>query len=281
MGLAVHSGMVRRAWNARSHPTMSAPVIAHMTNPVRANFGATGPALLSVFDRIVVINLPERADRRAEIDAQLRRIGLSLDHPSVTIFNGIRPSEAAGFPNIGTRGCFLSHLGVLKLARDENWNAVLVLEDDLNFARNVNALIPGLAAELSSRDWGMVYGFRPPELTAIPRSGPLLVEVPASDSIICLHIVAFQREAILRAIPYLEAILERPAGSPDGGPMHVDGAYNWFRAAYPQFSTFVTRESLGFQRSSRTDIQLQGWPDRIPGVEPLVRRLRQIKNRFA
>ncbi|MCL4675754.1 MAG: hypothetical protein KJZ59_06980, partial [Pararhodobacter sp.] len=61
-------------------------------------------ALLDTFGRIVVINLPERADRRQAIDTELRRAGLSLDHPSVELFVAIRPESAAGFPSRGAHG---------------------------------------------------------------------------------------------------------------------------------------------------------------------------------
>ena len=45
-----------------------------------------GRQLLDVFGSVFVINLPDRADRRREMDAQLALVGLGLDHPAVTLF---------------------------------------------------------------------------------------------------------------------------------------------------------------------------------------------------
>ncbi len=45
-----------------------------------------GAALLALAGRVVVINLPDRADRRQAIGAELARLGLGLEHPAVTLF---------------------------------------------------------------------------------------------------------------------------------------------------------------------------------------------------
>ncbi len=61
-------------------------------------------------------------------------------------------------------------------------------------------------------------------------------------------------------VDYLEAMLQRPKGSPDGGPMHVDGAYSWFRRAHPEVAAYVCTPSVAQQRSSRSDISVPtGW----------------------
>lgn len=91
-----------------------------------------------------------------------------------------------------------------------------------------------------------------------PPAGPThgdLVRSQADELIGTTHFVTFQGEAIPAAVHYLEQILARPAGDPEGGPMHVDGAYNWFRRANPQFKTVLAVPELGFQRASRTDIR--------------------------
>ncbi|MEX1060616.1 MAG: glycosyltransferase family 25 protein, partial [Methyloceanibacter sp.] len=62
---------------------------------------------------ISIINLEHRTDRRIAMQKQLSRIGWQAE-----FFAAIRPDIAADFPSIGARGCFLSHLAVLKNARD-------------------------------------------------------------------------------------------------------------------------------------------------------------------
>ncbi len=78
-------------------------------------------------------------------------------------------------------------------------------------------------------------------------------------------------------IPYMAAIYSRPLGDPQGGAMHVDGAYSWFRAAHPQCLTIAPVRSISVQRSSRSDIHPLRWFDRIPVLAPIVGSLRRVR----
>jgi hypothetical protein len=57
-----------------------------------------------------------------------------------------------------------------------------------------------------------------------------------------------------RMIAFLEAGSTRPSGHPDGGPMHVDGSVNGFRAQNPEVRMQLSDPSLGHERSSPSDI---------------------------
>jgi len=113
---------------------------------------------LEHFDAIFVINLPARADRRREMDQQLRRLGLSLQHEKVVLFPAVRPDSPGGFPSIGARGCFMSHLGVLQMAQAKGVDNILILEDDCDFSKNVTAMLSQLDDGLQKMDWAIVYG---------------------------------------------------------------------------------------------------------------------------
>ena len=121
--------------------------------------GQAGQDLIAACGQIVVINLPERADRRAEFEVQLNRIGLSFKDPSVRIFDAIRPTAREGFPSIGARGCFLSHLAVLRKALEDGAEKVLLCEDDLNFTQTFPSRARDLRAALDREDWDIFYGF--------------------------------------------------------------------------------------------------------------------------
>jgi GR25 family glycosyltransferase involved in LPS biosynthesis len=73
-------------------------------------------------DKIFYINLNKRPDRRLEIENELNTFGLSYER-----------FEAIETPGCGIYGCGLSHLGVLKIARDRRYKNVLILEDDFTF----------------------------------------------------------------------------------------------------------------------------------------------------
>jgi glycosyl transferase family 25 len=67
------------------------------------------------------INLDRRPDRRAEIEGELERMGISGERfPAIDI-------------SPGAVGCIISHIESLKLAKERGYPNVLILEDDLTF----------------------------------------------------------------------------------------------------------------------------------------------------
>jgi hypothetical protein len=58
------------------------------------------------FDRIRIINLPSRPDRRREMEAELRRLGLAGD-PRVEFVDGVVVEDMAPFRARGEKGVFL------------------------------------------------------------------------------------------------------------------------------------------------------------------------------
>jgi len=235
-------------------------------------------ALLDSFGRIVILNLPERADRRRGIEAELRRAGLSLDHPAVILFPAIRPASAAGFPSIGAHGAFLSHSAVMERMLAEEWERMLVLEDDMGFAPGAVARLPGLARALAGRDWGLVYGHPgdlPDRTPAADAEG--LITLPPDLGLIQLHFLGLSRAAVTRILPELRAMPTRPEGSPEGGPMHVDGALNFLRQRMPDLTALAIAPAIATQRASRSDIAAPRWFDRVPGLRELTAALRRLR----
>lgn len=169
---------------------------------------------------------------------------------NVEFYDAHRPSKAAGFPGLGARGCFESHLSVLRAARDAQAKSLLLLEDDLDFTRDGRERLGGLLDDLAGRSWDFFYGAH--VLGTDGRRG--LVEIPADEPVLTASCLAFSGEVIPEVVDFLEGILTRPAGSPDYGPMHVDGAYTVFRMLNPDCRTFAAFPTLGRQRSSPSDI---------------------------
>lgn len=233
---------------------------------------------LTTFDRIYVINLANRADRRAEIQVQLQRVGLSLDNPPVRLFPAVRPESPGAFPSIGSRGCFLSHLAVLKDAATAGCQRILIFEDDLDFAPAGLATIEPAFEALSGQDWGVFYGGHRID-KVLPPDGPIQVVEPTLP-ITLGHFVGIRAPWIEVAVHYLEAMLGRPAGDPRGGPMHVDGAYSWLRAEHPTLETWIAVPELGVQRASRTDIHELRWYDTWPGVRDMTQAARRMRRRL-
>ncbi|WP_347989614.1 glycosyltransferase family 25 protein [Methylomonas sp. AM2-LC] len=232
--------------------------------------------LLDYFQGIYIINLPSRTDRLSEIQDQFKKIGLSLDHPNIHVFAAIRPDDAGEFENIGARGCFLSHLGVLKDARSRQLETILVFEDDLDFASDFLARVDSLIEQLKTADWGIYYGgHRLSKLLALTNQADL-VEVDSDLTVVTAHFIGFRQPVIDGLINYLEQALTRPAGSPECGPMHVDGAYSWFRKEHPHVRVFLSVPELGYQRMSRTDIHELKWYDQVIGIRTITQIVRKL-----
>jgi len=68
------------------------------------------------------INLEERQDRRIHVEQQLASIGIHTPGR----FNAIKMKD-------GRIGCSMSHLKCLQLAKKNNWEHVLIVEDDITF----------------------------------------------------------------------------------------------------------------------------------------------------
>lgn len=237
-------------------------------------------SLLHYFDRIYVINLAYRTDRRAEMETQLRRIGLSFSTPGVQRFEAVRPADAGGFPTVGTHGCFLSHLGVLRDAARAGHRRILLFEDDLDFSSDFAERVPAVLDALAHTPWSLFYGgYRIDDGAALPAAAGPLRAVPGSLSFSCAHFVGFERDTITSLVEDLEGLLRRRPGDPEGGPMHVDGAYARYRSRHPECRTLVAVPELGHQRPSRTDIHALRWYDLWPGVRAAAQRLRRLRHR--
>ena len=224
------------------------------------------------FDEVRIINLVDRPDRRREMIDQLRRLG---GMPSNTdFFEARRPESAGSFPSVGTRGCFESHLSVLRAARDSGTETLLLMEDDFDFTREGLAAAGAIFSQLSIQDWSIFYGAH---LLGDGRRG--LFRLSADEPVLTASFVAFKRRAIVELVDFLEAMLKRPAGSPDYGPMHVDGAYTVFRLLNPEHATFAAFPSLGRQRSSPSDITPGNMIlDRWAGTRKIATVLRKAYN---
>lgn len=233
--------------------------------------------LFSHFDRIYVINLAFRADRRREINAQLRRVDRSLEHEQVVLFDAVRPDDAGDFPSIGGKGCFMSHLNVLKDMQTKGYKRILIVEDDADFTKHFLSPHPDINQAVQEQDWGLFYfGYSLADTCKVTGDQPV-GKVAPTDNLGLTHGMAVDHSIVDDIIPYFEAMAARPGGDPKGGPMQIDGAYSWFRKDHPTVLTLATRNQLMIQRPSATDIHPPTWREHIPLINLLRRGKSQLK----
>jgi glycosyl transferase family 25 len=85
------------------------------------------------------INLETRPDRKAHVERELSILGITAER-----FNAIRLEN-------GALGCSLSHLKCLELAKKNNWEHILIVEDDIQFL-NPTLFVNQMNSFLSNHD---------------------------------------------------------------------------------------------------------------------------------
>lgn len=204
------------------------------------------------FDRIRIINLPSRPDRRAEMLRELRRIGLDGD-PRVQFVNGVLVEDKAPWRAPGEKGVFLAQLGIIKDAAAAG-ESVLILEDDVDFT-------------------SAAAGWRRPEDCDILYGGYLPADANDlhSTDIMGAHCIGFSARAVQELAPFLTDLLNHESPPP------IDGAYVWFRRQRDGFRTEFAEPVVAIQRPSRSDITPAHRLDKIPLLMGPMNALRRLK----
>jgi glycosyl transferase family 25 len=225
------------------------------------------PSVFDQFDRIRIVSLRERSDRRAEMIEQFRAMRLE-NSAKLKFFDAFRMPDAGPFRAIGSHGNFLSHLAILKEAAEAG-ESVLVLEDDCDF-------LPEVERYQIPDGWDIFYGgFTASNAHDLHRS-----------HIVGSHCMAFSARAAALAADYLEKLLDPTtppepiaAAEPGFNPAirpSIDGAYVWLRRSYPELKTVFAL--LSRQRPSRSDVAPPKFFDQLPilkNIAPLARKLKR------
>ena len=238
-----------------------------------------GGNFLRAFDAVYLLNLPERTDRLRESFAVLEEVDAEA-RTLVEVVPGVRATEAHGFPSVGAYGCFKAHLQALRLAMERGVGSVLVLEDDFYVEREMEGAWPTVEAVLAGEPWDLVnVGFHDSfDLTQEDERGLVF---RTNEALGLAHCYAVSGAALPALVAYLELVLVRPEGHPQGGAMHFDGALHHFFVEHPGAVRLRLRRSLVGQRSSRSDIAGARWFDRdLAGAGWAVAGLRRLRNRF-
>lgn len=202
----------------------------------------------NTYDRIIVVNLPERVDRRRQMIAELQGKVSAYE-----FFPAICPRDAGAFRSRGSHGAFLSHLTLLERAASRE-ESILILQDDCQFISSV-------------------YDTEIREETQIFYGGYVATSYPAAPHISDIeqaHCMGFSAEICPPLAAYLQQIY---TGGQSRLPP-IDGAIVNFRRSTPVRAQFSL---ISRQRSSRSDITPSRL-DEISALRPLLPPVRYIKN---
>lgn len=120
------------------------------------------PSFLNTyFDKIYCINLDRRPDRWAECEAIFKKHDLVVERVSAVDGNPdpVNIKMTASDNRVikpGMIGCAMSHLKVCQLAKAANYNQILILEDDIDFAENLNSEFEKYILQLPA-NWSLLY----------------------------------------------------------------------------------------------------------------------------
>jgi len=120
------------------------------------------------FKNIVYLNLEERTDRKKEIESELAKFNINAQR-----FDAFKVNLIQALRYMGNRtdlddhslklapsrvGASKSHLGAVQLAKDNNWDNVLILEDDVKFVDNAPYILEQALLELKDLPrWDVLY----------------------------------------------------------------------------------------------------------------------------
>ena len=237
----------------------------------------TNRSFASFFDRIYVINLPSRPDRLESIRQEMRQLGIADLDSKLCVPDAPICDDAGGFPTKGVRGNFLSHLGNLEDAIENDFERILVLEDDAIFRRRLWRLDYQnyVLSQVEEHDWSMWFPGH--QLTTHARDAAKPV-YPTQTGFRWAHCYAVHRRGLRSLRDYLQLVARRDAGHPEGGKMYIDGALSHFRKQFSDHICLVSNPVLSIQKS--TDTNLGQMQDPLhQGTVPLLKGVaRQAKD---
>jgi glycosyl transferase, family 25 len=204
------------------------------------------------FDQVRIISLAHRKDRRHEVTAELKRLGLDIDGDRVAFFDAFKSDDANGFYSAGAHGCYLSHMTLLEQAT----GSILILEDDCDFTESAKSYI----VPECDIFYGGYYAQTPGN--------------PEDSDIIGAHMMGYFTPNVVAQ--YLRRILKDEEFRSNVPPPPIDGAIVWYRRANPDVRTVFAVPALAHQRPSRTDIGQSGWIDRIKFIGSSARKIKRI-----
>ena len=108
--------------------------------------------LNNFFSKIYYINMSIATDRNQKMIELFKKYNIEAFR-----FEAIVPTEKGPYKNEGTRGCLLSHWEIIKKAKSENLDNVLIFEDDVEFIPEFNLKIIPILEQLKKEPWDMIY----------------------------------------------------------------------------------------------------------------------------
>lgn len=163
---------------------------------------------LDFFEEVYYINLDYRTDRRELFEKRAKEAGIV----DLIRFPAIQPNigdcgfneETLKHPDLLLRrnqaGCSMSHLAIIKSAKERNVKNVLIFEDDCIFLDGFKEKAQKCADDLKKIDWDILYFGGEPNYSSHPISDNL--SMMGYGGVYCLHAYAINNSFYDLALTY-------------------------------------------------------------------------------
>jgi GR25 family glycosyltransferase involved in LPS biosynthesis len=189
------------------------------------------------FSKVLLVNLPERTDRFQEAVAEMTKHGIK-NYEWVTAH---KDEES------GARGLHKTLFSILERAKAEDWDNILILEDDCVLTENSNQYLETMIQELKYLDWDLFYlgGNVNSNFVRVPKCDYLL----RCDMIISTHALAYSKQGWKLMLQEMRRI--KAANVVNIEPIDLTLA----RVIQPRGKTYIANPMLATQRPGWSDVE--------------------------
>jgi GR25 family glycosyltransferase involved in LPS biosynthesis len=106
------------------------------------------------FSKIYCINLDKRTDKYSECLIEFNKIGIDVER--ISAVDGSSVFTMGIHKNAGAYGLMLTNINIIQNARQNNYETILILEDDVMFIENFNELFNEKIKSLPD-NWDLLY----------------------------------------------------------------------------------------------------------------------------
>lgn len=196
------------------------------------------------FERVIVISLVRRQDRRALITRELHSVG-------VHTFDFLDAVETP----CGPLGCTLSHIMAVQKCKDTRARTCLVLEDDFAFDQDPDTAVRYVNAFFGARistDWDLIY-LSSNVMVAKNTSNPLFLKVIDAQTTSGYAVNSHYYDELLHT--YTSSAWLLNDGKCDAQSKSLFAIDIFMKRKQPFGNWFVMQPRLGKQRQGFSDIE--------------------------
>lgn len=200
------------------------------------------------FDKIYCINIDRRTDRWETCSKEFIKHDLIVERFSAVDGNVI--NHNLGYPYDNELAGAMSHLNVIKTAKENNLKNVLILEDDVVFVDDLNEQFSTYVTQLPD-NWDSIY-FGGNHIGGLVMIQP---NVGKTRRTYALHAYGVNSRAYDTIINYMTTKINQTISGGKSGIQHSVAADYFIADLQPNMNFYCFRPHIAYQADGFSDIQ--------------------------